>query len=339
MKIVGLGDLLASFSPRGYLRFSQADCFEVCYTGAEANVCVSLSNFGLHTEYVTRLPNHAIGDNAIMTLRKYGVGTKFIARGGERIGLLYLEKGASQRPSKVIYDRKNSAICEAVPADFDFEAIFRDATWFHFTGITPALSDNAYEVVMAACRAAKANGVTISCDLNYRKNLWTTQKAKAVMETLLPFVDILIANEEDSEKVLGIRPQNTDVTQARLDTSAYKQVAAQISATYDIPYVATTLRKSLSASRNIWSAMLYHDGNVFLSKEYDIHIVNRVGAGDSFSAGLIYGFCQKFTDQRTLDFAAAASCLKHSIEQDYNLVTVEEVLLLMDGDGSGRVQR
>ena len=338
-KVIGLGDLLVSFAPSGYLRFIQAESFDACYTGAEANVCISLSQYGVPAEYVTRLPRNDISRCAVAALSKFGVGTQHIAYGGERIGVLYLERGASQRPSKVIYDRKHTAICEAQPEHFDWDAIFADAQWLHFTGITPALSDSTPAVCERACKEAKARGVTISCDLNYRKNLWSTQRAKEVMETLLPYVDVLIANEEDAEKVLGIKAADTDVDSGRLNTDGYVDVARQISQTYGIPYVATTLRKSLSASDNLWSAMLYHNGEVFLSREYKIHIVNRVGGGDSFGGGLIYSLLSGKDTQAAVEFAVAASALKHSIEGDYNMVTVAEVEKLAGGDGSGRIQR
>ena len=338
-KVVGLGDMLISLSPKGYLRIMQAHSFDIFYTGAEANVCVSLSQFGIPTKYVTRLPDNEVGKTAIGTLRRFGIDTDNVAIGGDRIGLLYLEKGAAQRPSKVIYDRKNSAMCEAKPEDFNWENVFNDAQWLHFTGITPALSSTVRQVVETACQEAKKRGITVSCDLNYRKNLWTTEEAKSVMSKLLQYVDVLIANEEDAEKVLGIKASNTDVNSGRLDLNGYIEVADKISKTYGIPRVATTLRKSISASDNVWSAMLYHDGKAYSSRKYDIHIVNRVGGGDSFAAGLIYGIISGFDDQKTLEFATAASCLKHSIEFDFNLVTADEVMSLVNGNASGRVQR
>ena len=337
--VVGLGDFLVSLSPSGYLRFMQADNFDVFYTGAEANVCASLAQFGVKTQFVTRLPKNDIAATGVANLRKYNVGTDYIAYGGDRIGALYLERGAAQRPSKVIYDRKHSGICEATPEHFDFDAIFADAKWFHFTGITPALSDTTPAVCEEACKAAKKYGVTISCDLNYRKNLWTTAKAKEVMEKLLPYVDVLIANEEDAEKVLGLKARETDVTSGVLNVGGYVDVAKQITETFGVKYVATTLRKSISASDNLWSAMLYHDGKSFVSREYAIHIVNRVGGGDSFGAGLIYGMLQDWDEQQVIEFATAASCLKHSIENDFNIASVDEVMTLVKGDGSGRVQR
>lgn len=330
---------MLSLQPEGYRRFMQADRFESFYTGAEANVAASLAQFGQQAALVTRLPAHAIGDAALASLRKFGVGTEYIVRGGERIGVIYTEKGASQRASTVIYDRKSSAIATAPTDCFDWDAIFEDADWFHFTGITPALSENTAELCRQACAAAKAHGVKISCDLNYRKKLWTTEQAGKTMRALLRYVDVLIANEEDAEKVLGIRAGSSDVTRGELDTAGYAEVARQLSEEFEIAYVATTLRKSISASDNDWSAMLYHDGQPRFSRRYSVHIVNRVGGGDSFAGGLIYALREGYDDQRALEFAAAASCLKHSIEQDFNLVSVAEVTALMQGDGSGRVQR
>lgn len=336
---VGMGDFLASFSPKGFERFTQAKSYDVTFTGAEANVLVSLSRFGLPTRFVTRLPETDIGDAALMQLNAFRVDTSFVSRGGPRIGVLYLEKGASQRPSKVIYDRHNSSICQAKPEHFDFDKIFENAGWFHFTGITPALSQETAELTKLACQAAKKAGCTISCDLNYRKNLWTSDQAKAVMEPLLSYVDVLIANEEDVEKVLGIKASGTDVENARLDHNGYIQVAKLLTERYGLKAVATTLRESISASVNNWSALLYTDGQAFFSRRYQIQIVNRVGGGDSFSAGLIYAIQRGDSPQDQVEFAAAASCLKHTIEYDYNLSTVAEVEALMRGSGNGRVQR
>lgn len=337
--VVGLGDFLASLSPQGYLRFRQAGCFDVTYTGAEANVLVSLSSFGVPTQLLTRLPQHDVADAAIDTLRRFGVGTDHIARGGSRMGVLYLEKGASQRPSKVIYDRAGSAFCEAQSKDFDLDGVFSQAQWFHFTGITAALSGATAKLCKQACEKAKEHGLTVSCDLNYRKNLWTTQQAKAVMSELLPYVDVLIANEEDVEKVLGIRPAGTDVERGQLNHAGYEAVARELTETFGLQAVATTLRESISASENGWSALLYTQGQSYLSRRYQIHIVNRVGGGDSFSAGLIYGMLRALSPQDAVEFAAAASCLKHTIEYDYNLVREDEVWQLVRGGGSGRVQR
>ena len=337
--MVGLGDLVVSLSPVGYTRFLQAEQFGVFYTGAEANVCASLSAFDMPTRYLTRVPKNEIGQAAVNNLRRYGIDTDYIARGGDRIGLLYLEKGASQRASKVIYDRLNSGFCEATVADFDLEGALADAGWLHFSGITPALSGGTEELTREILKLAKAKGITVSCDLNYRKNLWTSEKANAVMSELLPYVDVLIANEEDAAKVLGIHARDTDVDAGKINAVGYIDVAQQIHDRFGIKTVATTLRESISASRNIWSAMMWKDGEAFFSEKYDIQIINRVGGGDSFSAGLIYALMNDFAPKAAVEFAAAASCLKHTIENDFNVVTVDEVLALANGDKSGRVKR
>lgn len=339
MKVVGFGDLLLRLGPVGYRRFTQADVLEVNYTGAEANVCVALSHWGVDAHMVTRVPGHEIGQSAVNMLRRFGVQTGGIVRGGERIGVYYIEKGASQRASKVIYDRKNSGICEAERSDFDWPALLEGAQFFHFTGITAALSKNMPAILLDALMAAKDKGVTVSCDLNYRKNLWTQQEAKQVMEKLLPYVNVLIANEEDADKVLGIKADDSDVTLGKLNRDGYVGVAEKLCAAYGMGQVAISLRKSISASDNMWSIMLYSNGKAYFSKEYPVHIVDRVGGGDSFAAGLIYGMGNDFSPQKTVEFAAAASCLKHSIEMDFNLVSLGEVEALMAGDGSGRVVR
>lgn len=338
-KVVTFGEIMLGLNPMGYRRFIQADTFEVDYTGAEANVAVSLAAFGEEASYVTRLPANDIGKSAVATLRKYGVDVSDIVYGGSRIGIIFTEKGAAQRPSKVIYDRAGSAIATAAPGDFDWEKIFTGADWFHFTGITAALSDNAALLCREACIAAKKMGLTVSCDLNYRKNLWSQEKAKATMSELVRYCDMVIGNEEDAEKVLGIRAADSDVTSGKLSREGYIDVARQICREYGVKKVGITLRESISASDNNWSCMFFENDQAFFSKKYLIHIVNRVGGGDSFSGGLIYGMKQNLPIQETLEFATAASCLKHSIEMDYNLVSVEQVRALMNGDGSGRVQR
>lgn len=339
-KILGFGDMLVSLAPSGYLRFVQAESMNVNYTGAEANVLVSLSNFGVPTEFVTRLPDNAISDCAIAWMRKFGVNTDKVVRGGDRIGVIYTEKGASQRPSKVVYDRKYTSIATAQLGDFDWCNIFdENVGWFHFTGITAALSDSTAELCEEACKCAKEKGITISCDLNYRKNLWSESKAKSVMEKLVRYVDVLVANEEDADKVLGIKADHTDVISGKLNKDGYVDVARKICNQYGVKTVGITLRKSISASDNAWSAMLFDGKDSFFSKEYPIHIVNRVGGGDSFTAGLIYALSNGYESQSAIEFATAASCLKHSIEGDFNLVTVDEVEKLAGGDGSGRVQR
>jgi 2-dehydro-3-deoxygluconokinase len=338
-KLVGFGEIMLRMSPPGYLKFIQTDSLQTNYTGAEANVCVSLSRFGLDTELVTKLPDNDISQCAISTMKKFGVGTRHISYGGDRLGCYFLEKGASQRPSKIVYDRKYSAISMAERNDFDWEKIFEDAEAFHFTGITAALGKNLPDVCLDACRTAKRKGIRVFCDLNYRKNLWGPEQARETMRTLVPFVDVLIGNEEDSEKVLGIKPKNSDVIGGKLNHDDYEDVTRQIHEQFGCQKVAFTLRTSLSASDNIWAGILFDEGKIFFSKEYKMHIVDRVGGGDSFSAGLIYSVLNEFDPQKTLDFAVAASCLKHTIEFDFNLSTVKEVDNLLSGDGSGRVQR
>lgn len=338
-KFVGFGEIMVRLAPVGVLRFPQADSFTVNYTGAEGNMAIALAYMGMPAEMVTKFPDNDIGRCAYRMLRKYDVLTDHIAWGGERLGLYYLERGASQRPSKVIYDRKHSSIAEAVPEDFDWDDIFKDAGWFHFTGITVALSKNMQEICRQACVAAKRHGVKVSCDLNYRKNLWSTEEAKRVMTPLMEYVDVCIANEEDSEKVLGIKASDTDVTTGKLSLKGYSELAKKLTDTFGFEKVAITLRESISASVNNWSAMLYADGQTYLSKKYTMQIVDRVGGGDSFASGLIYACLNDFDNQKALEFATGASCLKHSIEFDFNLSTVDEVMNLINGDGSGRVQR
>ena len=338
-KLVGFGDFLVRLSPPGYQRFIQCNQFDINYTGAEATVCVSLSMMGIPTDFVTRLPDNDIARTGLATMRKFGVGVDHVVFGGERMGVFYLEKGASQRPSKVIYDRKFTSIAQAGIQDFDWEAIFEGAERLHITGITPALSDTMPQVFQYAVKEAKKRGVLVSCDLNYRKNMWTEAQAKACMEQVLPDIDLVIANEEDAEKVLDIRAAGTDVVAGKLNRDGYVDVARQICDKYGVPEVAITLRRSISASDNEWGALLYTGGQPYFSRTYAIHIVDRVGGGDSFAAGLLYGKMKGFDPQKTVEYAAAASCLKHSIELDFNLSTVEEVTKLMEGDGSGRVQR
>jgi len=340
MKAVTFGELMLRLAPEGYLRFVQADKFTVTFGGGEANVAVSLANYGVDAAFVSKLPNNDIGQAAVNSLRRFGVDTSKIVRGGDRIGIYFLEKGASQRPSKVIYDRAASAIALAKREDFDWDKIFEGVNWFHFTGISPALSDSAAEITLDAVKAAKAKGITVSCDLNYRKKLWTKAKAKEVMTSLMPYVDVLIANEEDSADVFGIKADDTDISKGALNKEGYKSVAKKLVDAFGFKYVAITLRGSISANDNKWSAMLYDGKNYFFSKEYMIHIVDRVGGGDSFGGGLIYGMLNfKEDSQKVIEFAVGASCLKHSIEGDYNMVSVDEVLKLIEGDGSGRVQR
>jgi 2-dehydro-3-deoxygluconokinase len=338
-KIVTFGEIMLRLAPEGYYRFVQAQSFGAIYGGGEANVAISLANFGLDSLYVTKLPKHEIGQAALNTLRQFGVDTSKIVRGGNRVGIYFLEKGASQRASKVIYDRAHSSIATASAGDFDWNAIFEGASWFHVTGITPALGDNMAGITLAAVQAAKGKGLTVSCDLNYRKNLWSKEKAGEVMGRIVKFVDVCIANEEDSGDVFGIKATGTDVTTGKISHEGYKEVAKALADRFGFKKVAITLRESISANDNNWAAMLYDGGQCYFSKKYPIHIVDRVGGGDSFGAGLIYGSVKGLGPQETLEFAVAASCLKHSIEGDYNLVTVDEVQKLAGGDASGRVQR
>jgi 2-dehydro-3-deoxygluconokinase len=338
-KIVTFGEIMLRLAPEGYYRFSQARSYGAAYGGGEANVAVSLANFGMNAAFVTKLPRHEIGQAAVNSLRQFGVDTSKIVRGGDRVGIYFIEKGASQRPSKVIYDRAHSSIAEAVQSDFDWKSILDGAAWFHFTGITPALSDNAAAITLTAVQTAKALGLTVSCDLNYRKNLWPREKAGKVMETLMPFVDICIANEEDAADVFGIHAKNTDVTSGSINREGYKEVAAALTARFGFKRVAITLRESISANDNNWAAMYYDGADFFFSRKYAVHIVDRVGGGDSFGAGLIYSGLAGLAPQETIDFAVAASCLKHSIEGDFNQVSVDEVKKLSGGDASGRVQR
>ncbi|MDR0723548.1 MAG: sugar kinase [Treponema sp.] len=338
-KVITFGEIMLRLAPEGYYRFVQASQFGATYGGGEANVAVSLAQFGLDAALVTKLPAHELGQAAVNKLREFGVDTSAIVRGGKRIGIYFLEKGASQRPSKVIYDRAGSAIAEADPADFDWDRIFSGASWFHFTGITPALSDPLADICLEALKAARSKQLTVSCDLNYRKNLWSREKAGQVMSRLMPLVDLCIANEEDAADVFGIQAKDTSVSSGKINREGYQEVAKTLADRFGFKQVAITLRESLSANDNNWAAMLYHDKEYFFSKKYALRIVDRVGGGDSFGAGLIYGCLQGFPPQETLAFAVAASALKHSIEGDFNHVSVEEVRKLAGGDGSGRVQR
>ncbi|MFQ6830875.1 PfkB family carbohydrate kinase [Butyricicoccus pullicaecorum] len=339
MKVVTFGELMLRLAPNGYYRFFQDDQLQATFGGGEANVAVSLANYGMDASFVTKLPTHAIGQAAVNSLRKYGVDTSKIVRGGDRVGIYFLEKGASQRGSVCIYDRAHSAIQEAAPSDFDWDAIFEGVDWFHFTGITPALGENLVEICREACKAAKAHGVKISCDLNYRGKLWTRDQARAAMTDLCQYVDVCISNEEDAKDVFGIEAENTDIYGGKLNKEGYKSVAKQLADKFGFEKVAITLRTSISANDNDWAAMLYDGENYCFSKEYHLHIVDRVGGGDSFGGGLIYALLSGKNTQDAVEFAVAASALKHSIEGDYNLVTVSEVEKLAGGDGSGRVQR
>lgn len=340
-KVVSFGEILLRLAAPGYTKLFQKDSLDSSFCGGEANVAVSLSLFGLDSVFVTKLPQNDVGIAATNSLNYFRVDTSKITYGEGRMGLYYLEKGASQRPSKVIYDRAYSAIAMAKSEDFDWDSIFEGADWFHWTGINPALSDGMADICLEACKVAKSKGVTVSCDLNYRKNLWNSEKAKSVMTKLMPYVDVCVANEEDAEKVLGIKSEGTDVESGTLNVSGYQNVAEEICGTYGCKYVAITLRKSYSASRNGWGAMLYDasEKKAYFSKEYDIQIIDRVGGGDSFTAGMIYSLITEKDNQEAIEFATAASCLKHTIEGDYNRTTVEDVENLLKSGGNGRVQR
>ena len=338
-KVITFGEIMLRLAPEGYKRFLQADRFEAVFGGGEANVAVSLANYGVDASFVTKLPDNDIAQMAIGTLRKYGVHTENIVRGGDRVGIYFCEKGASQRPSKVVYDRAGSSISKATTADFNWDQIFKGADWFHFTGITPALGDNVADICFEAVKAAKERNIRVSCDLNYRKKLWSREKAGEVMAKLMPYVDVCIANEEDVSDVFGIKAENTDLLAGKVNHDGYKEVAKKLADRFQFKAVAITLRSSISANDNDWAAMLYDGNDYHFSKTYHMHIVDRVGGGDSFGGGLIYSMLQGYDAQRAIEFAVAASCLKHSIEGDYNLVSVKEVENLAGGDGSGRVQR
>lgn len=338
-RVVTFGEIMLRLAPEGYERFVQAERFGASYGGGEANTAVSLAGYGFDAVFVTKLPEHEIGQAAVNSLRRYGVDTSQIIRGGERIGIYYLEKGASQRPSKVIYDRAGSAISNALKQEFDWKKILEGAEWFHFTGITPALNGELAAICLEACKVAKEMGIKVSCDLNYRRKLWSREQAGEVMGELCKYVDVCIANEEDAADVFGIRSSGTDVTAGEVNHEGYREVARQLKERFSFEKTAITLRESLSANDNYWSAMLYDGTEFYFSKKYKMHIVDRVGGGDSFGGGLIAALLNGYDPQKAIEFAVAASCLKHSVEGDFNLVTREEVEKLAGGDGSGRVQR
>ena len=338
-RVITFGEIMLRLAPDDYLRFVQVDHLEALPGGGEANVSVSLANYGFDSVFVTKLPSHEIGQMVVNQLRRYGVDTTKIVRGGDRVGIYYCEKGASQRPSKVIYDRAHSAIAEASPSDFDWDSIFEGADWFHFTGITPALNPTVAQICLEACKAAKAKGITVSCDLNYRKKLWSREQARETMTELVKYVDVCISNEEDAHDVFGISAENTDIDSGKLNHDGYKSVAKQLADKFGFSKVAITLRSSISANDNDWAALLYDGENYCFSKSYHMHIVDRVGGGDSFGGGLIYSLLSGYSTQDAIEFAVAASCLKHSIQGDFNFVSVDEVKSLAKGSGSGRVQR
>ncbi|MFC2654163.1 MAG: PfkB family carbohydrate kinase [Segatella salivae] len=338
-KIVTLGEIMLRLSPAGNYRFVQSESFQIYPGGGEANVAVSLANYGHTACFVSKLPSHEIGQIAVNALRRYGVKTEYISRGGDRVGLYYAETGASMRPSKVIYDRAHSAIAEADISDFDFDKIMEDADWFHWSGITPAISDKAAEIVRAACEAAKRHGVTVSVDLNFRKKLWTSEKAISVMRPLMQYVDVCIGNEEDANMCLGYKP-DADVEGGKTDAEGYYEIFKGMMKEFGFKYVVSTLRESYSASHNGWKALIYDGKTFYESKHYDINpIIDRVGGGDSFSAGLIHGLLSYKDQAKALEFAVAASALKHTIPGDFNLVSTSEVESLAKGNANGRVQR
>jgi len=338
-RVVSFGEIMVRLAPPGKLRLLQATSLDMTFAGGEANVAVSLAQLGLDSAYVTRLPNNDIAQACVNQLRGLGVDVRHILRGGDRMGLFFLEHGAAQRGGTVTYDRAGSAIATAKPDMFDWDAILATAKWFHFTGITPALSDSAAAAALDAVKTAKAHGVTVSCDLNFRKKLWGSEKANEVMSSLMPYVDICIANEEDAENVFGIKAAGVNVYGGELDHDRYVDVAQKLTERFRFNQVAITLRESFSASRNGWSGLLYADGTPYFSRRYDMEIVDRVGGGDSFAAGLIYALVTVRPPQEAIELAAAASCLKHSIMGDFNLVKPEEINALLAGGGGGRVQR
>lgn len=338
-KIVTLGEIMLRLSTPGHSRFVQSDSFDVVYGGGEANVAVSCANYGHEAYFVTKLPKHEIGQAAVNALRRFGVHTDYITRGGDRVGIYYLESGSAMRPSKVIYDRAHSSIAEADASDFDFDAIMEGADWFHWSGITPAISDKAAILTRLACEAAKRHGVTVSVDLNFRKKLWTSEKAQSVMRPLMQYVDVCIGNEEDAELCLGFKP-DANVEAGLTDAEGYKGIFRKMAEEFNFKYVISTLRESYSASHNGWKGMIYDGENFYVSRHYDIApIVDRVGGGDSFSGGIIHGLLTKETQAEALEFAVAASALKHTIPGDFNMVSAGEVEALAGGDASGRVQR
>jgi len=339
-KVVTLGEIMLRLSSPGQKRFVQSEFFDVVYGGGEANVAVSCANYGHDAYFVSKVPAHEIGQCAVNALRRFGVNTQYIARGGNRLGIYYLETGASMRPSKVIYDRAGSSIAEADPSDFDFDAIMEGADWFHWSGITPAISDKAAELTRLACEAAHRHGVTVSCDLNFRKKLWTSEKAQSIMKPLMKYVDVCIGNEEDAALCLGFHP-DADVEHGKTDAAGYEGIFRQMAKEFDFKYVVSTLRESFSATHNGWKALIYNGKEFYQSKRYDIMpIIDRVGGGDSFAGGLIHGLLTYPDNQgQALEFAVAASALKHTIPGDFNMMSREEVENLAGGDASGRVQR
>ncbi|WP_264521066.1 sugar kinase [Flavobacterium sp. N1994] len=338
-KVITLGEIMLRLSTPDFKRFVQTDTFDITYGGGEANVAAALCNYGLNGTFVSKVPNNPIGQSAINHLRRYGVDTQFMVRGGDRLGIYFLETGASMRASQVIYDRAGASIAELDANELDFDAIFKDAVWFHTTGITPALSDQAAALTLAALKAAKERGVTTSIDLNFRKKLWTKEKAREVMTELCHFVDVCIGNEEDADLCLGFKATDTDVTKGELNLNGFKDVFQQMKAKFGFKFIASSLRESYSASDNGWSALVYDGIDFYHTKKYNVRIVDRVGSGDSFASGLIYGLVTGMPMNEAAEFGVAASALKHTIPGDLNHASLSEVKDLMMGDGSGRVQR
>lgn len=338
-KVVTFGEMMMRLSPPPGIRLQQTRDFNVHFGGAEANVAVSLAQFGLNTCFVSALPDNDLGENAFNTLKMYGVNTQFIVRKRNRMGIYYLEHGSGPRPSRVIYDRAHSAFPEMEPGDLNWEQVLFNAKWFHWTGITPALSDSAAAILREGLEIAKKKGITVSADLNFRKKLWSEEKARAVMTDLMPFVDILIGNEEDPTRIFGIQPEGTDVASGNLNIEGYRELAKTLLERFGFKKISITLRESISASENYWSACLFDGKNFFQSPRHHVWIVDRVGTGDAFAAGLIYSLLKGKTDQEALSFGVAAACLKHSIYGDFNSASVQEVERLAAGDATGRVQR
>lgn len=338
-KIVTLGEIMLRLSTPDFQRFVQTDKFDVTFGGGEANVAASLCNYGLNGVFVSRVPDNPIGQSAINHLRRYGINTGYIAIGGDRLGLYFLETGASMRASQVVYDRANSAIADASPDDFDWDDIFDGAEWFHTTGITPALSDKSAILTETALKKAKEKNLITSIDLNYRKKLWSKEKAREVMSHLCQFVDVCIGNEEDAETTLGFQAAKTDITKGELDLAGYKDVFLQMKKKFNFKFIASSLRESFSASDNAWSALVYDGNEFYQTKKYNVRIIDRVGSGDAFAAGFIYGLVTNHSMDWAAEFGVAASAIKHTIPGDFNHATLKEINALMNGDGSGRVQR
>ena len=338
-KVVTLGEIMLRLSTPDFKRFVQADTFDVTYGGGEANVAAALCNYGLDGTFVTKVPSNSIGQSAINHLRRYGVNTQFIAKGGDRLGIYFLETGASMRASQVIYDRAGASIADVNPEDFDWDKILDGAAWFHTTGITPALSEKASLLAETALKTARARGITTSIDLNYRKKLWSKEKAREVMSRLCQFVDVCIGNEEDADTTLGFKAAHTDITKGELNLDGYKDVFKQMKDKFGFKFIASSLRESHSASDNGWSALVYDGKDFYHTKKYNVRIVDRVGSGDSFASGLIFGLVTGMSMPDAAEFGVAASALKHTIPGDLNHATLAEVKDLMKGDASGRVQR